>query len=125
MTDTSVVEQDALPICPVCSESFGTHRGLASHMKKHAKPTTCPVCFQEVRYLSPHLVKEHPERNAGEQIVADVRALVEENISLKARITELETLFGDSSYSTHSPVSLRDTGNGINPANKSEGESIA
>ena len=90
MTDQAVVETDALPICPVCGEPFETHRGLASHMKKHAQPQVCPLCGETVRYLAPHLVKEHPERTEGEQVVDAVRRLVEENIALKACIRELE-----------------------------------
>jgi len=90
MTDITVVEQDALPICTECGEGFDTHRGLASHMKKHAKPQVCPQCGETVRYLAPHLVKAHPERNQYEVIVQGVSELVLENLTLKSRVAELE-----------------------------------
>ncbi len=87
-----LVEQDALPICPEpgCGESFTTHRGLASHMKKHARPVECPYCNREVRYLGPHLIKDHPEQGKDDQLVEGVRELVNENVRLRARIAELE-----------------------------------
>jgi len=117
MTDTAVVEQDALPICPECQEPFSTHRGLASHMKKHARPTTCPICGEGVRYLAPHLAKEHPERTEGEELVDSVRRLVEENLKLKARISELEAGIPDSPDSQYSSLPLRGERNNPNNPN--------
>lgn len=79
VTDGPVVDQDALPICPEpgCGQSFESHRGLASHMKKHAAPVECPNCHRLVRYLAPHLA-EHERDDDGAIALKSVADLVDE-----------------------------------------------
>lgn len=84
------VDQEALPICTECEESFSTHRALAAHLKKHAKPVLCPFCEKPVKYLGPHLRKEHPDEDEYSPLIRSLTELVNENRALKKRIRELE-----------------------------------
>lgn len=88
MAELSGMQQAELPICEVCEPArvFDTHRGLASHMKKHQDSVQCPFCRRPVRYLEPHLRKEHADPGRGREIIDAVVALVEENETLTAEV---------------------------------------
>lgn len=84
MTDDALVY-----ICETCGESFDSTRGLASHMKKHADPVTCPQCGEEVKYLEPHMRAKHDLDDAG-QLLVDVLAMVKEVRELRKENRELK-----------------------------------
>lgn len=86
------IDATSLPICeyPECGRVFTTHRGLASHMKKHAEGSACPVCGETVRYLVPHLRKHHAEDDDGMSALVDsVHSLVTEIRRLRRENAEL------------------------------------
>lgn len=67
--------------CEVCGKVFTSPRGLASHTKSHQNDTECPVCLKKVRYMAPHMRKEHSDDplyqlEAGiSMLIAEVRRL--------------------------------------------------
>jgi hypothetical protein len=86
-SDADSPATDKEHVCKVtdCGKSFDTARQLASHLKAHSAGTLCPLCQKPVRYLAPHLRREHADDDLVrlERMIAE---LVDEVRAFRARI---------------------------------------
>jgi hypothetical protein len=70
---------------PNCGQPFSTRRKLASHLKAHSAGSQCPLCPEVVRYLGPHLRREHADDDLV-KLERMITELVDEVRSLRAAI---------------------------------------